>query len=369
MSEPAIKDQAQPAASAAQPGAPAAQAKSSKAKMRAIAAVLFVAAGVGIYVFLHRNEETMDDAQVEATVNTIAPKVNGYIAALPVKDNQFVKAGDVLMQIDPTDYKIRLEKAEASLAAAEARVHSSSMTLETTRISAPSNVDSAQADQERAQSDWENANKNLKRVQSLSDEARSQQQVDNAIAQEKSAKASLDSATAKLRDAQTAPKTVAAAEANTAELSAAVKQAAADVAQAQSDLDNTKIVAPITGRVTNKSIQQGDYVQPGQQLFSLVGTDVYVVANFKETQLKRIKVGDPVDIRIDAYEDLGLKGQIDSFQFGTGARFSAFPPENATGNFVKIVQRVPVKIVFTNLPNDPLTLGPGMSVVPVVYVK
>ena len=344
--------------------------KAGRGKIILIIAILIVAAtGAGIYFFLHRNEIKTDDAQMDATVNTIAPKISGYIVSLPINNNQNVKAGDLLLQIDPTDYKIKLARAEANLQAAQAKLAASGKNLETTKVSAPSNVDSATADVAQAQAQWEDAHKNRTRVQSLSREARSQQQLDSAIAQEKAAKAVLDSAKAKLRDAQTAPQAIAAAQANADELMAEVRQAESDVAQAQSDLDHTKIVAPIAGHVTNKNIEQGDYVQPGQQLFSLVGNDIYVVANFKETQLKAMKIGDKADIDIDAFPDLHLEGKIDSFQYGTGSRFSAFPAENATGNFVKIVQRVPVKIILTNGPKAPLPIGPGMSVTPTVYTK
>ena len=342
--------------------------KNNKVRFIAVIIVL-VALGLVVYFFMHLNQETTDDAQIESTVNSISPKVSGYITGLPVSDNQYVKAGDLIVQIDPTDYQIKVDHAKANLDAANAKLAGSSSSLETTKVSAPSNVDAATADVAQASATWDNANKLLKRIKSLSDEARSQQQLDAAIAQERAARASLDAAKAKLRDAETAPHAVATAQANADELHAEVKQAEADLAQAQSDLDNTKIIAPITGRVTNKGVQQGDYVQPGQQLFSLVGEDIYVVANFKETQLRDMIAGDRVRIDVDAFPNLKLEGKVDSIQYGTGARFSAFPPENATGNFVKIVQRVPVKIVFTNLSKTQLPIGPGISVVPIVYTK
>ena len=139
--------------------------------------------------------------------------------------------------------------------------------------------------------------------------------------------------------------------------------------QAETDLANTKIIAPIDGRITKRSVEIGNYVQAGQQLGSQAGTELWVVANFKETQLERMRPGQTVDVRIDAFPNVKLRGKVDSFQAGTGSRFSLFPAENATGNFVKIVQRVPVKIVFDNPPDDTLHLGPGMSVVPTVYTE
>jgi len=176
-------------------------------------------------------------------------------------------------------------------------------------------------------------------------------------------------AAAQTARAQTAPDAIAAAKANTEELVAQGKQAQADLAQAEKDLADTKILAPMDGIITNRGVERGDYVMPGQQLGSLVGNDIWVVANFKENQLKNMKPGQDVDMHVDAYPDLKLKGKIDSFQDGTGARFSAFPPENATGNFVKIVQRVPVKIVFTERPDEKYVIGPGMSVEPTVDTK
>jgi membrane fusion protein (multidrug efflux system) len=150
---------------------------------------------------------------------------------------------------------------------------------------------------------------------------------------------------------------------------AQVRQAEADLAQAETDLANTKVIAAIDGRITKRSVEIGNYVQTGQQLATLVGTELWVVANFKETQLDHMRTGQPVSIRIDAFPSVKLSGKVDSFQAGTGSHFSLFPAENATGNFVKTVQRVPVKIVFDAPPDAALPLGPGMSVIPTVYTS
>jgi membrane fusion protein (multidrug efflux system) len=206
-------------------------------------------------------------------------------------------------------------------------------------------------------------------MQRLSSEARSQEQLDQAVANEKAMRSNLEDAQAKLHSAQTAPKVIAQAEADRNKLDAQVKQAEADLAQAEIDLANTKIIAPIDGRITKRSVEHGNYVQPGEDLGSLVGNDLWVVADFKETQLRRMHPGQPVSIKIDAYPDTVFTGKVDSIQSGTGAFFSAFPPENATGNFVKIVQRVPVKIVFDPAPDAALALGPGMSIVPTVNTE
>lgn len=338
-------------------------------KIRIAVVVLILALGAGGYNYLHRGEVHTDDASLEASVISIRPKVGGYIKTLSITDNQLVKAGDVLLEIDPTDYTIAVDRARASLDAVKARLNGSSESLETTKISAPSNLDAAKAQVEVAQANWDNANITMKRLKSLSDLARSRQQLDDAVAAERSAYSTLTDTKAKLRSAETAPKTVAVAQSNMDELTATVKQAEADLAQAEKNLEDTKVIAAMDGRITNRGVEQGDYVQPGQQLFSLVGNDLWVVANFKEIQLAHMKIGQPVDIHVDAFPKMELTGKIDSIQSGTGSRFSAFPPQNATGNFVKIVQRVPVKIVFDKTIDPAIPLGPGMSVVPTVHTR
>jgi len=334
------------------------------------AAAIVVAIGLlitGIYLFIHRGEEYTDDAVIDGRVVTLSPKVSGYVKALNIDDNQIVKAGDVLLEIDPTDYNIRRDHAKAALEAAEAAASSSVSHVKTTNVSAPSNLDAAQAQVAAAQANWQKALSDLKRMQRLSNEARSKEQLDQAVATEKAARSNLIDAQAKLRSAQTAPDTIAAAQADSDELAAKVKQAQADLAQAENDLANTKLIAPMDGRITKRGVERGDYVQPGQQLASLVGADLWVTANFKETQLEHMLPGQRVTIYIDAYPNVELSGRVNSVQSGTGAYFSAFPPENATGNFVKIVQRVPVKIVLDKMPT--VELGPGMSVEPTVHTN
>ncbi|MDE1900368.1 MAG: HlyD family secretion protein [Alphaproteobacteria bacterium] len=331
-----------------------------------IVAALALVAGGGFYAYDHRYEESTDDATIDGTIVTISPKISGYVKTLNITDNQRVKAGDVLLEIDPADYIVRRDRAQAALAAAEAAEAAGQNNARTTSVSAPSDLDAARAQVAAAQANWVKAASDLKRMQALSNEARSQQQLDQAIAAEKSARSALEDAQAKLRSAQTAPETVARAEATSRQLAAQVKQAQADLAQAEIDLADTKVVAPIDGYITKRSVDQGTYVQAGQALGSLVGTDMWVTANFKETQLTHMHRGQPVSIDVDAYPGVTIKGKVDSIQAGTGAFFSTFPPENATGNFVKIVQRVPVKITFDGaLPPD-VKLGPGLSVEPTV---
>ncbi|MDP9127732.1 MAG: HlyD family secretion protein [Pseudomonadota bacterium] len=344
--------------------------KSKKSKLGTVLALALIAAILtGLYVFMHRGEETTDDAAIDGRIVTLSPKVSGYIKTLNISDNQLVKSGDILLEVDPADYVNRRDRMKAALAAAEAAALASRSNVETTNISAPSNLEAAQAQVAAAAANWDKALSDLKRMHRLSNEARSQEQLEQAVANEKAARSNLEDARARLRAAATAPKTIAAAEASSAQLEAEVKQAEAELAQAEKDLADTKIIAPMDGRIIRRGVERGDYVQPGQQLGSLVGNDLWVTADFKETQLTHIRPGQRVTITVDAFPDAKLEGKIDSVQSGTGAFFSAFPPENATGNFVKIVQRVPVKIVFDPMPDGSLLLGPGMSVVPTVHTR
>jgi membrane fusion protein (multidrug efflux system) len=343
--------------------------KSRRSRVSLILVICALILGGGIFWFMHRGQESTDDAAIDGRPMTISPKVSGYVKTLNINDNQAINSGDVLLEIDPTDYINKFDHMKAALEAAEAAASASKSAMETTDISAPSNLEAAQAQVVSAEANWDKAVNDLKRMQRLSNEARSQEQLDQAIAAEKSAHSNLMDTQAKLRSAATAPKAIATAQAQRDQLLAEVKQAQADVAQAEQDLANTKIIAPADGRISRRSVEQGDYVQTGQQLGALVGTELWVTANFKETQLDTIRAGQKVKITVDAYSDLELDGRVDSIQSGTGAFFSAFPPENATGNFVKIVQRVPVKIVFDKIPDPSLRLGPGMSVIATVYTR
>lgn len=341
--------------------------RSKRARAMIVIAALAIAGGV--YWLMHRGELSTDDAAIEAQIVPVAPKVEGYVVKLSVTDNQLVAAGDIIAEIDPRDYEIALNKAQADLASAQARLSGGGHSLASTKITAPLSVTSAQAQLDAAAADWNRTKLELTRMKKLGDAARSRQQLDNAIAAEKAAASNYADAQARLQSARTAPNTVATAAANVKDYEAVVATQQALVAQAQKNLDDTKIIAPITGRVSRRNLEVGTFVQPGQQLLSLVSTDFWVVANYKETQLTDMKPDQKVSVKIDAYPDREYKAHVDSVQRGTGARFSIFPPENATGNFVKIVQRVPVKIVFDEKPDAALPIGPGMSVRPVVYTR
>lgn len=340
------------------------------AKIIKVLVLLVVAvSAIGIYLYIHRGEVSTDDATIDGRVVVIGPKVSGYVKKLYIQDNQLVKVGDVLMEIDPTDYIIRRDKAKAALAAARSAVNAARNNMETTMVSAPSNTEAAEAQVAAAQATWEKSNSDRQRIETLFNAGVcSQQQLDQAIAIEKSDRATLEKVQANLRSASTSSNVIAAAQSTSDQLQGQVKQAEADLAQAESDLANTKIIAPVDGRITKRGVEEGNYVQAGQQLTSLVGTELWVTANYKETQLADMRVGQPVDVRIDAYPNVLLHGKVDSIQAGTGSYFSLFPPENATGNWVKLIQRVPVKIELDNIP-DSLPLGPGMSVEPTVNTR
>ena len=358
-------------------------------KLRILLIALIVGAGIGVYAWQHRNDIDTDDAGFASTVVTISPKVAGYVISLPISDNEMVHKGQILLQIDPTDYRIALQRAQANLTAAQAGQESGAQTLSSTRISAPGTIDEARAMVAQAQANYTNAASTLKRLRSISEIARSKQELDEAVAQEAATRSQLLDANARLRSAGVVPQTVAAAQAAVQQRIAQVAQAQADVDQAQKNLTDTTVIAPLDGRISARGVERGDYVQAGQQLLSVVGTDYWIVANYKETQLTRVHRGQPVTIHIDAYPSLRLTGRVNSIQSGTGSVFSAFPAQNATGNFVNIVQRVPVKITdlrivqpsqsrasgsWVNLGNKPpvawdqLAIGPGLSVEPTIDV-
>lgn len=328
---------------------------------------VFAAALVGgFYVYAHRFDVSTDDAAISGRTVTISPKVSGYVKTLNVTDNQQVKAGDILLEIDPADYLTRRDRAKAFLEAAVAAAQAAQNSAESAGVTAPSNLEAAQAAVVAATANWEKAASDLKRMQKLSNDARSREQLDLAVSAERAMRSNLDAAKAKLKSAETAPHVVAEAESNRDRLAAQVKEAEAALQQTELDLANTKIISPMDGRITKRGVERGNFVQPGQALTTVVGNELWVIANFKETQLRNMRIGQRVTIKLDAYPDRNFTGKVDSIQAGTGAFFSAFPPENATGNFVKVVQRVPVKIVFDAAPDQALALGPGMSVVPTV---
>ena len=417
--------------------------------------VLLIGATVGVDYWLYaRSHESTDDAFIDGHIIQISPKVSAYVKKVYVDDNQQVKAGDLIVELDPRDYETKLDQAKAALAAGMAKQNEAKTNVSLTRATGAANVQQASATVQHARSGVESsraaaassqsrasqaasavstaqANLEQARAQVLAAEAEatranadvdryqalygkdevSKQQLDHAVATARTASAQVDAARQKvaaslaqvnearssesaavetarqsktqiigaqagvgealgrLAEANTAPQQVAVSQAQHETAGATVEQLQAEVEQAELELSYTKIYASEAGRVTRKSVEEGALVQVGQPLLAIVPANVWVTANFKESQIGRMVPGQPVDISVDAYPDKVFKGHVDSIQAGTGAQFSLIPPENAPGNYVKVVQRVPVKIVFDEEPDPKHLLAPGMSVVPEVAVR
>ena len=396
--------------------------------VRWIAAVVIVAAiGVGGWLWLTRGRESTDDAQVDAHVTQIAARVGGTVLRVPVSDNQLVEAGTVLVELDPRDYRIAVDRARAELADAEASAVAAQTSVPITSTTAAGTVSSAQGSVAQAQSAVVAGQKEVEAAEArlaaararqreatattakaardverlkglLSKDEIPQQQYDAAAAAAEAQRAGADLATAQIAEAeaairvaesrlaqarageqqaraalataQTGPEQVAATRARAAAAQARAQQMKAMLAQAELNLEYSVVKAPTRGIVSKKSINPGQVVQPGQPLLAIVDIEhVWVTANFKETQLRDMRPGQLVDVEVDAYGGRDFHGKVDSIAAATGARFSLLPPENATGNFVKVVQRVPVKIVLEGGQDAERLLRPGMSVVPTVYTR
>jgi len=318
--------------------------------------------GGAVWYFLNAGYETTDDATVEAHVIQVSPKVSAHGKAVHFDDNYQVKRGDLLIELDPRDFEVNLASAQANLASAQGKLAQA----EAQQNVAQAGIGQTKADLASSQATSDNAQADLKRNEQLyQTHVIDRREYDASVAQAKSDVANVES-NAKKVASQEAQVQLAAAQYSAA--SAAEKQAEAQLRQAELQLSYAQIYAPFDGRVTKKSVEPGDYVQPGQTLFSLVPPEVWVIANFKETQLKNMRVGQPVSIQVDAVPGHDFKAHVDSFQVGTGGRFTLLPPENATGNFVKVVQRVPVKIVFDEPASKLERLWAGESVEPKVNV-
>lgn len=325
-----------------------------------------------------------DNAQIEGHIIPILPKVGGFVGSVAVADNQIVAAGTPLVQLDPRDYEARLAQADADLMAALAQsgekgqlgIASAQMAAASASASAArETVSAAQAQLTQAQAALERAQKDYDRTVSLvAQKMVSPQQLDSADAQLKEARAHVDAVRAQQASAQS---NALAAGSQVNASNAGVKQAIAKVqgAQASRDyaalqLEYTHILAPMAGQISKKAVEPGQLVQAGQQLMVLVPTtDVWVVANFKETDIGRIRAGQKVDIEADSYPGQHFVGVVDSLSAATGAKFSMLPPDNATGNFTKVVQRLPVKIRLEQWDIQKYPLRPGMSVLATVRVN
>jgi membrane fusion protein, multidrug efflux system len=371
---------------------------------------------IGIF-FLWRyftSYEATDDAQIDGHVNSVSARVSGHVLKLNVQDNQYVEKGTVLVEIDPADYAVAVAQARAEYADAEAQAAAAGINVPITDVSSSSQVSGAQAGVSSAQAgisaarqqyeaaksqvveaDANNtkAQNDLVRYKQLIEKQEiSQQQYDQAVASAQAAaatllaaRASADSyaaqieqaqsklvqAGADLRTADTAPQTMRATRARALSAQANAERKKAELDQAELNLLYTKVIAPVSGAVSNRTVEVGQNVQPGQEMMKVIPldyTDLWVTADFKETQLKKMKPGLSAEIAVDATGKT-YKGHVDSIAGASGARFSLLPPENATGNYVKVVQRIPVKIVFEASENKGHELRPGMSVVPKVWIK
>jgi membrane fusion protein (multidrug efflux system) len=386
--------------------------KSPMFKAAVAGAVLLVLLATFLW-WLHASAwEVTDDAQIDAHIYAISARVSGHVLKVNVDDNYVVKAGTVLVEIDPADYIVAVQRYEAELADAIANLEAARTGLPITSATTSSQIESARADVENNQAglqamqqQYEAANARLREAQAnnvktqadvnryrqlVQKDEVSRQQYDQAVAAANASAAGVDAAQAAvagaqqqitqargkitqaqagLRTANTGPQQVQNSRAKLAAAEAQVLKARANLEQAKLNLQYTRIIAPVDGVVGRRSVEPGQNVQPGQQLMSLVALgDVWVTANFKETQLRKMRVGQEARIYVDA---LGreYKGHVDSIGGASGARFSLLPPENATGNYVKVVQRIPVKIVFESNENSDHALRAGMSVEARVKVK
>jgi membrane fusion protein (multidrug efflux system) len=391
---------------------PPAYQKSKRRRNILILAVVLVVivSGVLLWRYLSTYEST-DDAQADIHLYPVSARISGYVVKVNVDDNQWVQQGTVLVEIDPKDYEVAVAQAQANLTSAEATAQSLNITVPITSVStvsqlkftssdienatagvaaAEKQLTAAHAQLEEAQANDVRAQDDLHRYKLLVDKREVAEQVyDQALATAKSstaavtaaganesaaqqfiqqARSRLVQAIANHASAETGPQQVSSTRARVRAAIADVEQKRALLEQAQLNLQYTKIVAPVTGEV-NKTVVVGLNVQPGQQLLTVVPLDqVWVTANFKETQLRHMRVGQKADIHVDS-TGRTLKGHVDSIAGATGPLFSLLPPENATGNYVKIVQRVPVKIVLEPGENRDRQLRPGMNVVPDVYLQ
>jgi membrane fusion protein (multidrug efflux system) len=374
---------------------------------------LIVLAVVGVFLWRYFSSyESTDDAQIDGHVNSVSARVAGHILKLNVQDNQYVEAGTVLAEIDPTDYQVAVERAQADYNDAKATGDAASVNVPIISVDTTSQLSSADADVlgtqagiKAARQQFEAAKANLQEaeannVKAQNDLARykqlvdkqeiSQQQYDQAVAAAKAsaaavegARANADAAQAQVaqaesrfvqaqanrRSAATGPKQLAMTQARAESAQAAAQRKKADLDQAMLNLKYAKITAPVAGIVSNRTVEVGQNVQVGQELLSIISLDdIWVTADFKETQLRDMKRGQKATIYVDG-TDKKYNGHVDSFAGASGARFSLLPPENATGNYVKVVQRIPVKIVFEPGETKEHKLRPGMSVEPKVWIR
>ena len=362
-----------------------------------LVALVIVAAGVWVWRYFAVREST-DDAQIDGYIYPVSARISGTVRRVNYDNNTYVEKGAVLVELDPTDYQVALQHAQAELADAEANAQAARTTVPITHTGTSSQLSGAEAALATARKEEQAARAHVadaeawytkaasdfsRMKQSIAKDEISQQQYDATLAAEQAAKATVEAAHANLaaaqsrvaqaeagvRSAQTAPQQVAVVRSRAGAAEATVARAKATLEQARLNLQYTTIRAPVAGVVSQRNVEVGQVIQAGQPLFGIVDLDnIWVTANFKETQLKNMRPGQPARIEVDAYGRT-YSGHVDSIGGATGARFSLLPPENATGNYVKVVQRVPVKIFFEKGQDPKHLLRPGMSVVPTVRTQ
>ena len=333
-----------------------------------VAAVALVISGVA-YAVMSGHDVSTDDAYTDGRAIAVAPHVAGYVAELDVTDNQFVHQGQVLVRIQCQDYLAARDRAQGALQSAQGQLAAAQSDLDLAKITNPAKFAAAQAALATERANLFKAQSEFQRQHDIPKEATTSHDIDFATATRNAAEGNLAQAEAQSRIAKPVDLNIAEVQAHVEQLQGDVKRAQGDLDQAQLNVGYCNVVAPQDGWITKRGVEKGDYLQVGQQLFAIVSPDVWVTANFKETELTRMRAGQRVSIAVDAYPNLKLKGHVDSIQLGSGGKFTAFPAENATGNFVKIVQRVPVKIVIDSGldPKQPLPLN--LSVEPTVELQ
>ncbi len=339
--------------------------------------VLFIAilvlAGLGLggvyYWLASRNIEDTDDAYTDGFAVQIAPQVAGRVVSLDITDNQFVRKGQALIHIDPRPFINTRDQAQGMLDTAKAQLAGQKLAAEVAQKNFPAALQVAEANLAAAKATLAQRQADYARQKSLPRQATTQQEVDSATSNLQNAQAQVLLMQARVVQAEPVQQQIGETEKQVGQLQGQVEQAQAQLDQANLNLSYTVVKAPQDGWITRRQVDLGNYVQTGQQILAIVSPDVWVTANFKETQLDLMRTGQSVKITVDAYPDLDLRGHVDSIQLGSGSRFSAFPAENATGNFVKIVQRVPVKIIIDSGLDATLPLPLGISVAPRVTVR
>ena len=377
----------------------------------AIAVIVLLVLGFFLYRYVTSYEST-DDAQIDGHVNSVSTRIAGHVVKLNVQDNQYVPAGTVLLEIDPADYQVAYERAKADFEDAQAAAVAAGVSVPINSVNTTSQLSASEADVssaragiqvarqqfEAAKAQFQQAEANNVKAQNdlgrykqlVEKQEISQQQYDQAVAASKASAAAVEGARASavaaeqqvtqaqgklvqsqanLSNANTAPRQMEIIRAKATSALAEAQRKKADLDQAKLNLEYTKIVAPVSGIVSDRTVEVGQNVSPGQELLKVINLDdIWITANLKETQLREMKIGQRVTVEVDA-NGKKYRGKVDSIAGASGARFSLLPPENATGNYVKVVQRIPVKIVLDPGSNNDQQLRPGMSVTPKIWIR